>query len=300
MTDPAVTIRGYRKQYGAVTALDGVDLDVPAGSVFGLLGPNGAGKTTLIRLLLGLARPDAGTATVFGGPPASTHIGHLPDVPTLYPWMTGREWLDFAHALVVGKGTPHSAELLDLAGLPDSAQRIGGYSRGMRQRLGVVSTLIGAPRLLVLDEPTSALDPIGRRDVLDLVAKLRGRATVLLSTHALADVELVCDHAAVLASGRLLASGSIADLRARKSHASLLTLRLDGEDAPLLRALRAAAWVESVERTDTALLVRVTDPAAAAREIPRLVTENGLGLRELTQRQATLEDVFLDLVGGAA
>lgn len=299
MTDPAIEIRGYTKRYGSVTALDDVHLDVPIGSVFGLLGPNGAGKTTLVRLLLGLGRPDAGTATVRGHGDAAPRIGHLPDVPTLYPWMTGREWLDFAHRLL-GAAPNRTADLLDLAGLPDSSHRIGGYSRGMRQRLGVVSALVGAPPVLVLDEPTSALDPIGRREVLELVGNLRGRATVLLSTHALADVELVCDHAAILSRGRLLAAGTIDDLRARRSHSATLALVVDGDDTAFRAELAAAPWVESVDAAGPALRIRVTDPDDAALALPVLVARHGLRLRELHEESATLEEAFLGLVRGAA
>ena len=191
---------------------------MPAGSVFGFLGPNGAGKTTTLRILGGLARPTAGSAAVLGHDVASagnavrTQIGFLPDVPGFYKWMTAAEFLRFAGGLFsIDDATLRArvAALLDLAGLASVDARIGTFSRGMKQRLGVAQALINAPRLLLLDEPTSALDPIGRKEVLDMIAALAGRTTVFFSTHILADVERVCDTVAVLDRGRVVAQDSI-------------------------------------------------------------------------------------------
>ena len=212
----AISVRGLTKTYGSFHALDSVDLDVPEGSVYGFLGPNGAGKTTTLRILTGLAKPTSGSATIFGAPAGSAAaraaVGFLPDVPGFYEWMTAEEFLRFAGGLFgLARGVldERVRVLLGLAGLGDVDTKIGGFSRGMKQRLGVAQALVNAPRLLMLDEPTSALDPLGRKEVLDMVAALGGRTTVFFSTHILADVERVCDQVAILDRGKVVAQAPI-------------------------------------------------------------------------------------------
>jgi ABC-2 type transport system ATP-binding protein len=199
----AIEARGLTKRYGDVLALDALDLAVPTGSVFGFLGPNGAGKTTTLRLLTGLGRPTAGTAVVAGievgrgGTDLARRIGYLDQDPRFYGWMSGRELLTFvgrAYGLAGATLRSRVDEVLETVGLADAAQRrVGGYSGGMRQRLGVGQALLPRPAVLFLDEPVSALDPEGRRDTLELIGRLRGASTVLMSTHILTDVERICD-----------------------------------------------------------------------------------------------------------
>jgi ABC-2 type transport system ATP-binding protein len=242
---PAIEIRSLAKVYGTTRALDGVDLAVPEGSVYGFLGPNGAGKTTTLRILAGLARPTSGAARVLGRDVvAATNevralIGFLPDVPGFYPWMTAREFLELAGGLfgLTGRVLRERVDaLLELAGLQGVDARIGGYSRGMRQRLGVAQALINAPRLLMLDEPTSALDPIGRREVLDMVSTLAGRTTVFFSTHILSDVERVCDRVAILDRGRVVAQAGIDELKTRHGGGHVVLVEVD-DPAKLATAL---------------------------------------------------------------
>src|SRR5690606_26872218 len=221
-TDAAVRTVGLTKRYGAIVAVDGLDLAVPAGTVFGLLGPNGAGKTTTIRLLTGLARPTSGRATVTGldvatgGADLRRRIGYLDQDPRFYGWMRGRELLELAgrlHGLDGPTLRTRVRETLELVGLADAAERrIGGYSGGMRQRLGIGQALINRPALLVLDEPVSSLDPEGRRDLLALIGRMRAASTILFSTHVLADVERVCDRVAIMDRGRLVTEGPLDDL----------------------------------------------------------------------------------------
>ncbi len=220
----AVRASGLTKSYGSKVVLDSLDLEVDEGSIFGFLGPNGAGKTTTLRLTTGLATPTKGSIEVLGhdaqtaGNATRSAIGFLPDVPAFYEWMSAPEFLFFVGGLFgMARTTLHGRAdmLLDLAGLTDVTTKIGGYSRGMKQRLGIAQALINAPRLLLLDEPTSALDPMGRKDVLDMVASLRGRTTVFFSTHILSDVERVCDTVAILDRGRLVAHAPIDELKAR-------------------------------------------------------------------------------------
>jgi len=303
MADAAISIRGLTKHYGSTVALDGVDLDVPTGSVFGFLGPNGAGKTTTLRVLLGLTTASSGEVSVLGGRASSIDVrrclGYLPDVPEFYPWMTGREVLRLSGRLFDLDASVLDARieaLLDLAGLTGVKQKVGGYSRGMRQRLGIAQALVNGPDLLLLDEPTSALDPIGRKDVLDMVAGLRGRATVFFSTHILADVERVCDQVAILDHGRVLEHAPLDDLKARHSRAHL-ALEVTGDATAFTEALRAQPWAGSV-RPDVSggLRVDLVDADAARLLAPRLVADFGLGLVRFEIAEASLEDVFLALV----
>jgi ABC-2 type transport system ATP-binding protein len=273
--------------------------------VFGFLGPNGAGKTTTLRLLLGLLPADEGRVRVLGEEPgrARHEIGFLPDVPGFFSWMTAAEFLRFAGSLFGLEDAVLDARvpvLLDLAGLSAVDTRIGGYSRGMRQRLGIAQALVNAPSLLLLDEPTSALDPIGRKDVLDMVESLRGRTTVLFSTHILADAERVCDRVAILDHGRVADAGTVAEVIARNTDTTRMSLVLDDDARGLAEALRREPWVSDVrlaspDRAEIAL--RVTDRGEAMRGVPRLVAAVGAGLVHFDASEATLEDAFVRLVG---
>ena len=304
----AVELDAVRKVFGGAVALDGLSLSVHEGSVFGFLGPNGAGKTTTLRILAGLAHPSAGSAHILGRDVADASaelrslIGYLPDVPAFYKWMTGAEYLRFAGSLFSLGGPALERridELLDLSGLAGVDITIGGYSRGMKQRLGVAQALVNAPRLLLLDEPTSALDPIGRREILDMIASLRGHTTVFFSTHILADVERVCDTVAIIDHGRVAALAGIDELRRRRGGLHRLAVDVDDCDA-LASALREAPWVRGVEPGESGgLLVSVDDLEAAQREIPATIARLGLALHRLEGDELSLEDVFVSLVTGA-
>lgn len=305
-TTPAIELRGLTKTYGDANALDAVDLSVPQGSVFGFLGPNGAGKTTTLRILTGLARATSGSARVFGTDVADVdndvraRIGFLPDVPGFYDWMTAEEFLRFAGSLfgLSGRTLDDRVEaLLDLAGLADVTTKVGGYSRGMKQRLGVAQALVNAPSLLMLDEPTSALDPIGRKEVLDMIASLAGRTTVFFSTHILSDVERVCDTVAILDRGRVVAQAPIEDLKSRYGAQKVVVELTDGLD-DLQRHFSSAGWVSAVARENHTLTLTVTDVDAARTEIPAAVVERGVGLVRLEGGEVSLEEVFVELVGG--
>jgi len=306
----AIELRGLTKRFGDAIALDGVDLVVRPGMVFGFLGRNGAGKTTALRILSGLARPTAGTARVLGHDveratdAIRARIGFLPDVPGFYPWMTAREYLEFAGRLFgLDKATldARATALLEMAGLASVTTRVGGFSRGMKQRLGIAQALINAPSLLMLDEPTSALDPIGRREVLEMVASLRGRTTVFFSTHILADVERVCDAVAILERGRVVASAGVAELTARATANHLIVEVEDSVAAAAVAgALAGRAWLKSIETDGRALHLAVSDLPSAQREIPAAIAAAGMALRRFEIGETSLEDVFVELVGGPA
>jgi ABC-2 type transport system ATP-binding protein len=309
--EPAIRARGLAKRFGTIVALDGLDLVVPAGSIFGLLGPNGAGKTTTIRILTGLARQTAGSATVAGievgldRPELRRRLGYLDQDPRFYGWMRGRELLELVGRLVGLDGAAlreRVGAMLDRTGLADAAnRRIGGYSGGMRQRLGIAQALLHQPQIVFLDEPVSSLDPEGRRDVLELILGLRGETTVILSTHVLSDVERVCDRVAILDRGRLVTEAPLDRLLA--DHIRPL-YRLTPEPgqamavAELVARLRAAAWVTDVSATsDDDLRITVSDPEAASSSLLATVVETGVRLSDFERVRPTLEDVFLELVG---
>jgi len=303
----AIRTTALSKHYGEKHALDSVDLVVEEGSIFGFLGPNGAGKTTTLHMLTGLARPTSGSMQILGHDVASAgnsvraQIGFLPDVPGFYEWMTAEEFLRFAGGLF---GIGHRvlderlAMLLDLAGLGDVKTKIGGYSRGMKQRLGVAQALVNAPKLLLLDEPTSALDPMGRKDVLDMLASLHGRTTVFFSTHILADVERVCDTVAILDRGRVVAQAPIDELKARYAEQKVVVEVTGGADQ-LAEEIGRQPWVTTVARgSNGAIEITVKDVRAAQQEIPAMIAARHMGLSRMEAGEMGLEEVFVKLVGG--
>jgi len=304
----AIEIEGLTKTYKEVRALDGLDLVVPEGSIFGFLGPNGAGKTTTLRILTGTARPSAGSARILGRDVVSatnevrTLVGFLPDVPGYYPWMTAEEFLRFAGRLFGVSGETldervHS--LLEMAGLAGVKTRVGGFSRGMRQRLGVAQALINAPRLLMLDEPTSALDPMGRKDVLEMIAALKGKTTVFFSTHILTDVERVCDTVAILDHGRVVRQASMYELK-REGHALRVLVEVVSGAEELEAVFAVHPWAMECERDGQTVRCVVSDIDAARRDIPAILAGKQMALVRMREEEPTLEDVFVQMVGGRA
>jgi ABC-2 type transport system ATP-binding protein len=308
--DSAIRCEGLVKRYGTFVALDGLNLEVPSGAIFGFLGPNGAGKTTTVRLLTGLGQPTAGRATVAGinvvqGDNAlRARIGYLDQQPQFYGWMTGRELLQFVGELFGLRGAPlrqRVEAMLALTGLSDAAGRkVGGYSGGMRQRLGLAQALISQPEVLFLDEPVSALDPAGRRDVLDIIAGLRGQTTVFMSTHILGDIERVCDKVAIINQGKLIAESSVAALQAQYAQPIYL---LDPEAnqeaavAQLIAQLQAQPWTISAALDHGVIRVLVHDPATASQAILPLVAAANVALVRFERARPSLEDIFLRLIG---
>jgi len=307
---PAIVCRGLTKRYGGVLALDRLDLEIPAGSVFGFLGPNGAGKTTTLRLLTSLARPTSGQATVGGvatgdgEPNRRALIGYLDQDPRFPGWMTARDLLDLVGRLYGMPAADRQArinEVLAVVGLSDASRRsIGGFSGGMRQRLGLAQAILNRPPVLLLDEPVSSLDPEGRVDMLAVIRELGGASTVLFSTHILTDVERVCDRVAILDHGRLVTTGPMDDLLERYARPIYRLEPEDGQQAALVRlatSLRAATWVVGIDEAHGALRVAVHDGGDAGRALLAAVAEHGVALLAFERQRPTLEDVFLQLVG---
>jgi ABC-2 type transport system ATP-binding protein len=303
--DAAIEARGLVRHFGAVAAVDGIDLTVPVGSVYGFLGPNGSGKTTTIRMLLGLLRPERGTVRLMGGSPRDAaslaRVGALVERPALYPYLSARENL-LLFATLAGM-TGHEAdraidEALSVVGLGAVARRkAGGFSTGMLQRLSMALVLLRNPSLVILDEPTNGLDPGGVVDVRALIAELaRSGRTVFLSTHVLTEVEQLCDRVAVLQRGRLVADGLTRELLERGQR---LAIGFDThEEAARAAAVLAEAAIATEIAGDDKDALRVSLDGPSPSAINRLLAEHDLHPAELVVRRASLESVFLDLTEG--
>jgi ABC-2 type transport system ATP-binding protein len=305
----AVRIEELRKVFGTFQALDGLNLTVEPGTVFGFLGPNGAGKTTSIRILTGLAHATSGQAWVLGkevtghGQEIARKVGYLPEEPAFYTWMTPPEFLDYVGRVFNLPGPERGTrikELLSLAGLEEaSKRRIAGFSRGMRQRLALAQALMNRPEVLFLDEPASALDPAGRKEVLDFIEGLQGQCTVFMSTHILADVERVCDTIGIIHRGKLVMAGSRESLLAKYAIPAF-EVEVDAQSesglAPWSDSLRQERWVKSIQLEGYIARVVVSEVAIAKRELLASITQRGLFLSRYEVVRPSLEDIFLQLV----
>jgi ABC-2 type transport system ATP-binding protein len=302
-----IQIENLHKHYGLVHALDGLDMAVEPGTVFGFLGPNGAGKTTTLRILTGLARPTSGKVSVAGidlasdGRTLSRRIGFLPEEPAFYTWMTPREYLDYLgrlHGLSSQERAVRTKELLTLVNLGEAGKRrIGGFSRGMRQRLGVAAALVHNPEILLLDEPVSALDPVGRKEVLELIETLGGKCTVLMSSHILADVERVCNVVGIINKGRMIVQSPREALMESYAQPIFEAETADAASAHRwVEKLRAQPWAAAVNLDGEVVRVIIKDLAAARREMLASAVAQEVVLRRYEETRPSLEDVFLQLV----
>ena len=282
------------KEYGTTRALSEVVLQVAEGSIYGLVGPNGAGKTTLLAIVAGLRSPTSGQVSI-GVDRARMAV--LPDTPQFDPWLTGREVVDLARVLS-DSSVPAARvdEVLAMAALADDAgKKTGGYSRGMLQRLGLAATVVAEPKLLLLDEPSAALDPAGRREVLDLVTRMRGEATVLFSSHILSDVQEVCDTVGILDHGHLRFQGQIGELLARKA-APTYRIRLRPPIDAAVAGLEAEPWVEEVAVAgDGDLRISVRSLAEAEEHLAGVLGDAGARVISLVPEEVTLEQAFLEV-----
>ena len=305
MSEPApVEVRGLSKSYGDLVAVDEVDLTVEAGDVFGYLGPNGAGKTTSLRMMLGLIAPTAGTVRLFGRDPQASvkaleGVAGFVEAPSFYPYLSGRTNLDLLAALDGDGAAGRIEEALAIVGLSDRAKdRVGTYSHGMRQRLGIAAALLRQPRLLLLDEPATGLDPGGMRDMRDLIRDLSGRGmTVLLSSHLLGEVEDLCNRVAIVRKGGVAYQGSLADLQ-RQAGGGYLLRTNDNELAE--RVAAAQAGIEEVRAGVEGGVTFAAESEDAVGALSQALTESGALIRELSPRHASLEDLFFRLTEGEA
>jgi len=303
VAEPApVEVRGLCKRYGELVAVDDVDLTVEAGDVFGYLGPNGAGKTTSLRMMLGLIAPSAGSVRLFGRDPQASvkalkGVAGFVEAPTFYPYLNGRVNLDLLAALDGDGAKGRIEEALEIVGLSHRAKdKVGTYSHGMRQRLGIAAALLREPRLLLLDEPATGLDPGGMRDMRDLIRNLSGKGmTVLLSSHLLTEVEELCNRVAIVREGRVAYQGSLEELR-RQAGGGYLLRTTDDERARAVA--EAQAGIGDVQAASAAGLTFSADGEDAIAALSVALTESGALILELSSRQASLEDLFFRLTEG--
>ena len=292
-------ISNVYRRFGDKEVLKGLELTVPEHSIFGFIGKNGAGKTTTMKLVLGLLKADsgeirvAGQPVVYGQTVTNRQIGYLPDVPEFYSFMNAKEYLHFCGEIT---GMPRkeleqrSTELLELVGLGNERHRIRGFSRGMKQRLGIAQALLNRPKLLICDEPTSALDPVGRKEILDILLAVKEQTTVLFSTHILSDVERICTDVAFLKDGKIDLQGPLSEIKATYRREEYL---LEAENRDALALLQKAFPGMRPQGTNQ-LLFR--EDANTLFDVLRFITNQKLPLLKLERLEPTLESLFMEVV----
>ena len=299
----ALKIDNLHKSFGKNKIINGLSMSIPENTIFGFLGKNGAGKTTTMKMILGFLKKDEGSIKVFGEEVSfgqsktNRFIGYLPDVPEFYGYMTAKEYLNLCGAITgLSKNEIKikSVELLELVGLRDVNKRISGYSRGMRQRLGIAQALLNSPELLICDEPTSALDPLGRKEILDIILKIRDSTTVIFSTHILSDVEAICDHVVVLDKGKNVLEGSIDELKNIKRKNTIKIRFKSKEELKAFKSLDKFSNLLTNEKGDTLYL---TDEDNQLKDLDILYELYKLNIFpvELKIEEPTLENIFLEV-----
>lgn len=291
-------ITGLHKRFGDKEVLRGLDLSVPEHSIYGFIGKNGSGKTTTMKTVLGLLSADSGEIVVngekvvYGQTDTNRYIGYLPDVPEFYSFMTAKEYLRFCGEITGmsrAETEERTKELLTLVGLADETHRIKGFSRGMKQRLGIAQALLSRPKLLVCDEPTSALDPIGRKEILDILLAIKDQTTVLFSTHILSDVECICTNVAFLKDGVVNIGGKLSDIKTRyRSNEYMIETENDSDTVILLNAFPE---VKEIDRNK----VTFSENKYSASEILRFVADHRISLLKVERLEPSLEDLFMEV-----
>lgn len=294
-----LTISNLKKRFGDKEVLKGVSLSVPEKSVFGFIGKNGAGKTTTMKTVLGLLEADegeiyvAGEKVTYGQTGTNSYIGYLPDVPEFYDFMTAYEYLSFCGEMAGMRKEEiklRCEEMLKLVGLSDEKHRIKGFSRGMKQRLGIAQALLGRPKLLICDEPTSALDPVGRKEILDILMAVKEETTVIFSTHILSDVERICTDVAFLNDGKIIMQGKMDEIKEKnKSEDMILEFEKEEEAKSVLEAFSECSLTEGAK-----LIFKGTDERMF--EMLKFIAENKIRINKAEKMERTLEALFLEVV----
>ncbi|MFR9282374.1 MAG: ABC transporter ATP-binding protein [Peptoniphilus lacrimalis] len=299
----ALKIGNLHKSFGKNKIINGLSISIPENTIFGFLGKNGAGKTTTMKMILGFLKKDEGSIKVFGEEVSfgqsktNRFIGYLPDVPEFYGYMTAKEYLNLCGAITgLSKNEIEnkSEELLELVGLRDVNKRISGYSRGMKQRLGIAQALLNSPKLLICDEPTSALDPLGRKEILDIILKIKDFTTVIFSTHILSDVEAICDHVVVLDKGKNVLEGSIYELKNIKRKNTIKIRFKSDKELKAFKSLDKFSNLVTNEKGDTLYL---TDEENQLKDIDILYELYKLNIFpiEIKIEEPTLENIFMEV-----
>lgn len=291
-------ITGLHKRFGDKEVLRGLDLSVPEHSIYGFIGKNGSGKTTTMKTVLGLLKADSGDIivngekVVYGQTDTNRYIGYLPDVPEFYSFMTAKEYLRFCGEITGMSRADieeRTRELLTLVGLADETHRMKGFSRGMKQRLGIAQALLSRPKLLICDEPTSALDPIGRKEILDILLAIKDQTTVLFSTHILSDVERICTDVAFLKDGVVNIGGKLSDIKTRYRSNEYMIETENDSDTVILR--NAFPEVKEIDRNK----VTFSENKYSASEILRFVADHRISLLKVERLEPSLEDLFMEV-----
>ncbi|MBM7549782.1 ABC transporter ATP-binding protein [Peptoniphilus gorbachii] len=299
----ALKIDNLHKSFGKNTIINGLSMSIPENTIFGFLGKNGAGKTTTMKMILGFLKIDEGSIEVFGEEVSfgqsktNRFIGYLPDVPEFYGYMTAKEYLNLCGSITSlnkNEMKNKSEELLELVGLRNVNKRISGYSRGMKQRLGIAQALLNSPKLLICDEPTSALDPLGRKEILDIILKIKDSTTVIFSTHILSDVEAICDHVVVLDKGKNVLEGSIDELKNIKRKNTIKIRFKSNEELKVFKSLDKFSNLVMNEKGDTLYL---TDEDNQLKDIDILYELYKLNIfpLEIKIEEPTLENIFMEV-----
>ena len=309
-------IHKLNKSFGKQKVIKDLNLNVPEGSIFGFVGQNGSGKTTTMKIILGLLKADSGVITVcgerviYGGTRTNRNIGFLPDVPEFYSYMKPKEYLNLCGEIAKSnkqksnkqksnkqKSNKQAEELLALVGLTGENKRIGGFSRGMKQRLGIAQALLSRPRLLICDEPTSALDPIGRKEILDILRKISDTTTVLFSTHILPDVERICDNVAVLHDGNIAISGTLSEIRGLHKKDSLLLEFASREELQRFKSgLSVSKLIAGAEEKETEIVFHSENLQEIQRIIFSTLEATKVYPLKLEVLEPTLENLFMEAV----
>lgn len=303
----AITVNNLSKNFDSFAAVDGLSFNVTKNHVVGFLGPNGAGKTTTLRMLVGLSKPTggdiviSGIPVVFGDSAANKKIGYLPELPSMYSWMSGYEYLSFvADILKLDKKAKETkiSELLKLVDLTEARnRRIATYSGGMKQRLGIAQALINDPEVIIMDEPVSALDPIGRKNVLHVIEKLKKNRTILLSTHILSDVDKICDDVVIINKGKLVVSAPLAELKTKYA-SPILEIEFTSDPREILGKVRKEKWVKKVEQDGALMKIWLADNSVVENNVPlKFFATQKIGILKYGLTLPETEDLFIELMG---
>ena len=301
-----LTIDNLYKNFGSQKIISNLSFSVPENTIYGFLGQNGAGKTTTMKMVLGLLKPTSGHISVlgetvtYGQTKTNRHIGFLPDIPAFYNYMKPSEYLALCGEITkldkkISKAK--SSELLSLVGLDNANKRIGGFSRGMKQRLGIAQALLNEPKLLICDEPTSALDPIGRKEVLDIMQSVRGKTTIVFSTHILSDVERICDHVAVLDKGNLVLNGTLSKLKQKHRQDTLLIeFRTNTDFVQFRKENSNFSLLQNAELTERSILIKSNDLKKTLEEVYHTIDTSKIYPERVEVLESTLESLFMEVV----
>ncbi len=301
-----IELKQVNKSFGDLSVIKDLSFQVEEHAVFGFLGKNGAGKTTTMKMILGFLRPDSGEIRVcdekviYGNAQTNRFIGYLPDVPEFYGYMTSKEYLRLCGEITGLKGESLNnriRQMLELVGLEETNRRIRGFSRGMKQRLGIAQALLNEPKLLICDEPTSALDPVGRKEILDILAIAKERTTVVFSTHILSDVERICDSVGILDGGRLILQGKVADIKNSYRKDIVEVELMQGYKVEgIIEKLNEKPFVSGVSGKDSKLKIQLTGQEQAAGQLLRFLSEEQVTLLRYEIMEPSIENVFLEVV----